>query len=798
MKILVITFLSVTTLFLQSLKLKAQNIQRISARVTDSNHEPLMGNALIYAVADPGFKKGISFLDGNFELSDINQKEVTLKLSSLLFADTLILVKYNGKAAIDLGTIVIKQRNVQLNEVLVSAQVPLTRHLANGNLEVKVANTVLASSGSLIEILSRAPNVIVNEGQISVVGKGEATIYLNGRVITAERMSAIPSSQIEKIEIISNPSSKYDAEGKAVINIITKTNAEEGLLASVSQQATASEFAGMSTNTMFDLNYTKEKLSVVGNYSFFNGMYRERLYTTRTRPSATDYLRSELTTNWNGEIHNLSNYGLGAQYNFNKDKTLSLGYSGNIEKEGGSQDSKNNITTNEGTRFYTSDIKKKEQRLNHSFTFNYNQTIDTLGSMFFVGSQYSDYLSNINDLIDEQSFIDGADAFRILQNDVEHKIMISSTQADYAKVFNATEKLELGLKFSYVNTNSGTGFLIADNGGDFIPDENLSSNFEYREKIPAAYLNYSGQMMGKINFGLGLRGEWTNYLLNTSAGGGQAIQDSYFNLFPNLMLSRMISERLKLSASYVSRITRPRYQALNPFVVYQDPFTTIEGNPNLIPEKVHSFELGANYRKIDLRLGYNYVKDPFSAAALRGSIPNSYVLKGLNLEKSHAYFAALSVSTGVDFWTAINTVSLTYTKMIDDQFSFVSLSPRPQWYLYSSNTFKVKNLFKVQLLAWYLGERSTGVYQYRSRSLVSVGIDKEFFNDALKLKFLANDIFNKTNSSGNYSVGETDIFYDRTFNNNYFRLMATYSFGKLKNSTYKNKATGQAENSRAN
>lgn len=798
MKILLITFLSTATLFFHSLTSNAQNIRSISARVIDSKQEPLMGNALLSSPEDPAFVKGISFLNGSFELSDINQKELTLKLTSLLFADTLIKIKYKGTAHIDLGTIIVKQHHLQLNEVQISAQVALTRSLANGNLEVKVANTILANSGSLTEILSKAPNVIINDGQIAVAGKGEATIYLNGRLITSERMSAIPTSQIEKIEIIANPSSKYDAEGKAVINIITKVNAGEGVLGSVGQQVTASEFAGLNTNTMFDLNYNKGKFAVVGNYGLFQGKNRERLYTTRTRPAEEDYLRSELTTNWRRKLRNFSNFGLGVQYNISKDKNLSLGYNGNLEKQGGSQDSKNSITTNEGTRFYTSDLKKNEHRLNQSFTLNYNQTIDTLGSVLFVGSQYSDYHADINDLIDERSLIDGTDGSRTLKNDVEHQILISSTQADYVKVFRSREKLEFGLKFSYVNTNSGTNFLIADHGGDFKPDENLSSDFEYREKIPAAYLNYSGLIMGKTNFGIGFRGEWTEYTLNTSVAGGQVIRDHYFNLFPNLLFSRMISERLKLSAAYVSRITRPRYQALNPFVIYQDPFTTIEGNPNLQPEKVHSFELGANYRKVDLRVGYNYVIDPLSSAALRGNTPNSYVLKGINLDKSHAYFAALSVSTAVGFWTAINTVNLSYTKMIDDQFFFVSLPSRPQWYLYSSNTFNVKDLFKLQLLAWYLGDRSSGLYQDRSRSSVSVGIDKDLFKGALKLKFLANDIFSKTNSSGNYSVGQTDIFYNRTYNNNYFRLMATYNFGKLKNSTYKNKATGQTENSRAN
>jgi hypothetical protein len=362
MKILLIAFLSTATLFLQSLKSNAQNIRSISARVIDSKQEPLMGNALLYSAEDPAFVKGISFLNGSFELSDINQKEITLKLTSLLFADTLIRIKYKGAAHVDLGTIIVKQHNLQLNEVQISAQQPLTRYMSNGNLEVKVANTILANSSSLTEILSRAPNVIVSDGQIAVAGKGEAAIYLNGRLITSERMSSIPASQIEKIEVISNPSSKYDAEGKAVINIITKVNTGMGVLGSVSQQVTASEFAGANTNTMFDLNYNKGKFTLVGNYGLFQGRNRERLYTTRTRPSEEDYLRSELTTNWRRKLRNFSNYGLGAQYNISKDKSVSLGYSGNLEKQGGGQDSKNSITTREGTRFYTSDIKKDEGR----------------------------------------------------------------------------------------------------------------------------------------------------------------------------------------------------------------------------------------------------------------------------------------------------------------------------------------------------------------------------------------------------------------------------------------------------
>jgi len=121
---------------------------------------------------------------------------------------------------------IIKQDHNQLNEIVVKSQPSLVKYGTNGNIDVNVGGTVLATSSSVNELLSRVPNVVVADGEISVLGKGEAIIYLNGVLINYERFAAIPVSQIQKIEVISNPSSRYDAEGKAVINIITKKKAE--------------------------------------------------------------------------------------------------------------------------------------------------------------------------------------------------------------------------------------------------------------------------------------------------------------------------------------------------------------------------------------------------------------------------------------------------------------------------------------------------------------------------------------------------------------------------------------------
>ena len=692
----------------------------------------------------------------------------------------------------------VESKNNELNEVIIKRQAPLLKYGANGTIDVNVANTLLATSSSVNEVLSRVPNVVVAEGQISVLGKGEAIIYLNGILINYERFAAIPVSQILKIEVISNPSSKYDAEGKAVINIITKRNIENGIMGTATQQITNSKFAGTSTNTLLDFNYTKGKFSFITNYGLQLGKGRELLFTTRTRPNPDEFMRSQLTTDWKRQFNNYSNFGFGLQYAFSDKDYISLAYSGNIEDLGGAVESRNSIEDSAGTNFYATDIAKNDVLLNQFINLNYNVITDSKGSSLFIGTQYSNYNGTVQDFIDENSLVDEVNAERYLKNNVANGINIIMAQADYSKKNNKNAKLETGVKYSYATINSGTDFLIANtNDMIFELDDELSSDFSYREKIGAAYFNYGNSIGEKVNFSVGARGEYTNYDLFTNANGIQKFSKSYGNIFPNLLLNFDFSDDLKAHASYVSRITRPRYQALNPYVIYQDPFTTIEGNPNLLPEKIHAFEIGLMYKKFDFKMGYTYKTDPISAAALRGDTPNSYILRSLNLEKEHSYFASISRSFTAKWWTSTNTISMNLTKAVDNVYAYALGPVKPQIYLYSNNTFTIPDWFKIQLLAWYLGDKSYGLRSDNSRSTVTLGIERNFFKDALKINFTANDIFHDFMVSGNYTVGQTEIYYHRTYTTNYFRFIATYSFGNSKKTNYKKSEIGETENNRA-
>lgn len=693
----------------------------------------------------------------------------------------------------------ISEKDNQLNEVVIKRQSPLLKYGSNGSINVNVANTLLATSTSVNELLGRVPNIVVAEGQISVLGKGEAIIYLNGILITYERFAAIPVSQIASIEVIANPSSKYDAEGKAVINIITKKNVESGLMGSAIQQITVSKFAGTSTNTLFDFNYSIGKFSFVTNYGLQLGKGRELLFTTRTRPNPDDYMRSELTTDWKREFNNYSNFGFGLQYTFSEKSYLSLAYSGNIEDLGGVVESRNSIATNiNDNNFYATDIAKNDVLLNQFINLNYNLITDKKGSSLFLAGQYSDFNGNVNDFIEENGVVNEANTLKYLKNIANNSTDIFTFQADFSKKINEKDKVDAGAKFSYADINSGTDFLISkDENSGFEPDDELSSSFSYLEKINAVYFTFGRTFSDKLDISVGARGEWTNYNLTTTAGGNQQFEKRYNNFFPNLLLNFSISEDLKGHFSYVSRITRPRYQGLNPFVIYQDPFTTIEGNPHLLPEKTHAFEVGALFKKFDFKLGYTYKIDPISAAALRGEKPNTYVLRSLNLEKENSFFASASRTFSKKWCSSVNTVSVNVSKVTDDFYEYETGPVKPQIYLYSNNTFTIPNLFKIQLLAWYLGEKSYGLRSDNDRSVITLGIERNFFKDALKLNFTANDIFNTYNVSGNYDVGKTEIYYHRTYTMNYFRLVATYNFGNSKKTNYKKSEIEQSENNRA-
>jgi len=755
------------------------------------------GNIIALQKSDSTFIKGDFFLDGNFELSGLQEEELIIQFNSLEFDDTFVIVKYEEETIIELGTFYATNSKVGLDEVVIRSRRPVYTIQADGTMSVTIANTTLESSNSVSEILSKSPDVLVDEnGNISIFGKGDAIIYLNNKRITNDQLAMISPSTINKIEVIRNPSAKYDAEGGAVINIITRTNDSSGYQVNLKQNISDSDFAGLQTLSSASMNFNQGPFSFFVNYSFLQGDERNNLHTTRDRDAEEVFIKTDVLTEWINKYDNFSNYGLGTQYNYGDKSYISLEYAGLYEKLSGPQLNTNTIEEQTGINYFESDITRDELDKNNSLSLNIFHSLDTLGNSIFFGSQFSKYDNQANGLIAEDREELGLLSSRTLKNISSLGLDIYTAQVDVTKVLVRDQKLEYGAKYSHIGTNTTSEFLVSNNGIDFTLDTKLSNKFNYNESIFAGYFSYSKKISESLNYSIGLRSEYTMYDLNSLQLDDKNINDTYLNLFPNFSIGKKLSDNYNVNFSYSSRIWRVPYQRLNPTIIYQDPYTSIQGNPESISMKLHTLELNTKLKKTALKLSYNYILDPFGGGAIRGEDPKSYVLIRFNFHKRYAYLASASRTFENSWLSSTNTASLQYTNIIDNEHNFEQVGARPQIYIHSNNRIRVGDLFNMEMLFYLIGKEYQGVYIRSNSKSLNLSFDKKFLNDALTCRLIFNDLFHSVRAAGDYSIGETDIYFHRTFNTRYNRVSFIYNFGKLKNSNYKNKNVGQSESNR--
>lgn len=783
-------FLSTVTLSL------AQNNFTVKGTIILPDGYLPAGNVMALNPIDSTLIKGDFFLDGAFGLTGIEEPTVVLQLTSLEFADQFHRISFVDHPIVDLGELVVNSGGVALSEVVVKSKRPVYKQHLDGTLEVLIESTTLAASNSINEILTKTPDVLTDEeGQISVFGKGNAIIYLNGKRITNSQLNLIAPANIKKIEIIRNPSAKYDADGAAVIHIQTIQKIEDGYQVNLKQNINYSTFGGTNAYSSIAFNQKSGAFTTNGFYSLLQGKRREQLFTTRNREEEALFLNTALTTDWEYEYDNYSNYGLGGQWDGEKGNYVSLEYSGFFEQLGGQQLSYNRIEDRGGVNFYDSQVDRDVKSVNHTFSLNYQQPLDTLGSHLFMGGQYATFTDDRDNLIHESSSGDTDNNTRLLKNIFDMDIHLYSGQMDFTKVFSNKNSLAIGSKYSLVTNGSTLDFLVANDGENFQINPTFSNRFNYEETIAAAYLSFTGQTNHQWQYTLGLRGEITHYDLLVS-DQADVIQDRYVNLFPNFSIGKQFTENFQANFSYTSSIRRPAYYRLNPLIIYQDPYTSIQGNPNLIPEKQHAFEFGTQLAQNNFTLGYNYTIDPLGARAVRGNDFKSYILLPVNYTLRHEYFASVARTFTTKWWTSRNTLSLRHTDIKESVLDAKRITPKPNVYFYSNNTFNIANLFNLELLTWYLSDQFTGITHRQERFNLTLTVEKTFLDKALKIRLIANDIFHTNRAAGNYEVGATAIYFNRQWSSNYFGISIMYDFGKLKESGFKNRAVGEVERSR--
>jgi len=583
----------------------------VSGRLVDAgNNQPLAFAtvSVIKKVDNKAAKSIQTDMDGNFKLSGIPDGAFQLQATYVGYANfTRDSINIGAKKRVyALGVLKLAQGKAVLKEVSVRAQ-RSNIQLGIDKKTFNVDQSLVSQGGSATDLLNNVPSVQVDvDGNLSLRGSSSVRVLINGKPSAlagsnlSDILQSIPASSIENIEVITNPSSKYDAEGQSgIINIILKRNARLGF------NGSASVTGGTQNTKVGNLNlaYQTKTINIYGSYGYRAADRTGNGYTNRITydPVNGPIYQNQIAD----QTFNVNSNNIRAGVDINLDKITTLSFSGNANLRNRDRDqfgntgifnsanvltqqttqSTNSHSTGASNYDFNTDFDRKYNKEGKELTANIgystgNQTANDLQNIL-----YNNYVPSISTRQHVQNNANGNDEYSI------------NLQTDYVLPMKKNNKLETGYRSTISQNNSRNEVDSLLSSGAYVPDYTLTNHFLYQEQIHAIYGNYS-QQFGKLGIQGGLRLEDARIRTLLRDNDEHHAQD-YFRVYPSLFLSDKLSENQTLQISYTRRVSRPRDRQISPFLDKSDPYNYQQGNPDLKPEDTHSFELSyINYWKI--------------------------------------------------------------------------------------------------------------------------------------------------------------------------------------------------------
>ncbi len=780
MENLVRKYLMIFLFAIGSLAIYAQDGSGIKGMVKDTTGANIeSGDVIVLSPADSSVLKGIHFWDGSFELLGIQQIDVLIKIVAVGYAPVFIRKELTtGGHVSDLGTIELKQNVQNLEGVTISVRRPMFERQV-GKLVVNVDGTILSERGTLLELLKSAPNVIVkSSGEVIVVGKGSAIIYIDGqRLGSLEMLSSIPSNLVDRIEIIENPSARYDAEGRAVIEIITKQGAMNGYQIDLGLRGMARTFTTGSYWAGF--TFRKDWFSVYLFAGQYTGIIREdEAYYRKIYSKPLIEMENSIRINNKHKFDTWAYYDM--DFRLDSMNTLFTSYTFSRSNSETRAENYNDVFEdgNEIGDIYSYTLGNPRQYM-HSISMGYNRKLDTLGSNMRVIGQYTNF-----DIANSSTIRQLTDFGNLLENSFlsenENSIDFLSAQVDYEKSFGSKLNASIGAKNSHAINESGIEFQRYTES-TWITDSSLFNTFYYRENIAAAFGELSGKL-NKFSYQLGTRYEWTTIQGNSFVAGTGVVNREYHNLFPNIQLSYDLGPDLILGGNYNYRIQRPSYQDLDPFVNFIDSLSSFRGNPQLLPSYTHNAELSLVYMEYaSITLGYSQAKNPMHLTVEKDAMANTFSAITRNIESSEMYSIALVLPYEFPWWTTFNSFGYTFNNYVYTDQSALAISNEPTYYVNLYNEFRIPSLFNLELTYEYVVPGSQGFFVLKPYQSLGGSITRKFFKDQLTARFSVFDAFFTGFERGESALQDFNVQYASKYDNRSFMLTLTWAFNKLKN-----------------
>lgn len=798
--LLLTTFLFLFFIFPATLH--AQQTVKIDGTVMDGKQTLPAATVLLYTAKDSSLvTTAMTDQDGKFNFTATPNKYYIISSSIGYNKVRTAPFQLNGPAALQIPSITLKENSKNLNEVSITAAKPVLERKAD-KLIFNVDATPSAAGLTALEVLKKAPGVNVDYNEnISLSGKSNVLVTIDGKQTylssteVVNLLKSMQSNQIESIEIINNPGSRYDANSTGgIINIKTKKSKTEGFNGSLALGAGFNKY--LLPNGSLNLNYRKKDFNVFGSYGYNRSKSLQTLEIDRITPGANPLSFSQ--RNKDTSVYASQNFKIGTDFFLSPKHTIGFLVKGNISDYNQQSLSSVNI----GKSFAATDSilrtpsYNSSNRKNFSYNINYKGVLDTAGQEITVDADYSTF-DGTNDanyinsfyLADGTFFKDG----QIYRNFAPSNIDIKAIKADYTLPINTMFKLEAGAKIASVKSDNN---YIYENDikGSWVFDDTKSNRFLYNEKVTAAYATLY-VTLGKTSLSGGLRAENTNSTGN-SITTNQVTDRKYTDLFPSLSVSQNINADNTLNFSYSRKINRPNYQNLNPFVFFLDQYTYNQGNPNLKPE--YSNNLEASYlfkQKYSLALNYSRTSDVITQVLLQNEVKKSIYQTILNLASENVVSLTLNFPVTVTKWWNMNNNVLGYFKQIKaPDLNGTDLNSKQfSGNFYAQNNFTLSKLWSADAGLMFSTPQIQGAFKVKSMYNADAGLRYSFPNKTGNLKLGVSDIFHSQKARVFSTLPGNVYNLEQYGNTTSVRLTFTYRFGKMTVKSARSRSTGLDE-----
>ena len=659
-----------------------------------------------------------------------------------------------------------------------------------------------------MEVLEKSPGVAVDkDGKISLKGKQGVIVLIDGKQTymgaqdLANYLQSMPASNLEQIELLPNPSAKYDASGNSgVINIKTKRNKQKGFNGSIKNTLAFGKYP-RTFNTL-NLNYKNGKFNVFSSIGVnyrknFQVLTINRKYmdNSGTTNAIFDQSADFIKTNYNKTAR------LGVDFFASKKTTIGVLATGYLTN--GTQDGTNTSFLKDGAgtvnSILSSTNEEKKNFKNGGLNVNLRHTFDSTGREISVDIDALKYKSIQHQFFNSQNYTPlwVKQSSEDLKADLPATINVYSAKVDYMHPFKNGLKMETGIKTSFVNTDNLAGYFNIINDVSQVDNEK-TNHFKYNENINAGYVNFSKEYK-KWSLQTGLRLENTNYKGNQFGNpikADSSFKKSYTGLFPTMFAGYKLNSKNEFGFSYGRRISRPDYESLNPFIFFIDKYTYEAGNPFLKPMYANVFELSHTYNKfLTSNLNYTHSKDMFNEYFEQSGYAT--IVKENNY--GNIYDISLSLNAEIKpakWWTLMPYAEFNYNAVNSQLNGFTLKTNGTGFNTNMNNQFTFNKGWSAELSGFYRSKMNRGQFNIGEVKQLSTGVSKQIFKKKGSVKFYLSDIFNSGNQKGVINIQNTVASFTQKRDNRTAGVTFNYKFGKPLKMQQRKSGGASAEESR--